>query len=61
MQLMSDWNEFNLCREMGVTPDELAQMDAPTVQKWLIFMAAEREAEKKIHDREMREAKRGRR
>ncbi|WDL96948.1 hypothetical protein [Alicyclobacillus sp. ALC3] len=60
MELVTEWNEFNLCRELGITPDQLAEMDAATVQRYMMFISAEGEAERIKIERAKREQLRGR-
>lgn len=48
--MVREYNEFRLCRELHIDPDELDKKDSMTVQKWMAFLAAEREAEKWYRD-----------
>lgn len=48
---MTAYNEFSFCREMGWTPEMLAEQPADLVLRWMGFLAAEGEARKELADR----------
>ncbi|WP_304459012.1 hypothetical protein [Alicyclobacillus sendaiensis] len=52
--MVREYNEFRLCREMGLTPRELEEIDGETVQRWLIYLSAEAIARERLAERARR-------
>lgn len=38
-ELIRDYNEFELCVALGITPDQLGERDGHEVRKWLEYMS----------------------
>jgi len=44
--LLTDYQEFRLCRALGWTPEQLAAQPATLVQRWIAYLNAEAAAER---------------
>jgi|GEM_PF-6822692 len=56
-----EYMDFRLCREMRLRPDELEEMPAEVVDRWLSFLTAEGRARKRAQDRAESEMEKARR
>lgn len=57
--LVAEYNEFQLCREMGWTLETLRQQPASLVARWMTFLSAETEARERAMDKTRKAVRRG--
>ena len=54
-EMVTDYREFQLCREMGLTLDQLRGMPSDTIRMWMVFLDAEKEAERYLVEKAKQE------